>query len=293
MDCREVCDLLLAAEDVGADALARGPLAEHLAQCDACRGFAARLEDLERAWRAIPLGPECEQAKQAFLARLAASPATKPITRRRLLRRLVLASAASLLAGAGGWLFVENRQAEASDALLDSLLDWNLKLTQADSDEKRTQLYAEGAGQLESAIAHSHLPAEHSQVAAAMLENGKWLAAHRDPMREATRFDSLAHRLLGMARAAERRGKYQRMNRLMDQYNRAMERGFDLNVQRAETVAATDAERKQELQQLFTGWDGRVEELTQIEKSAPEPARKQAQRALRTLLTRRKKVGRS
>lgn len=290
MDCREVQQWLLSADDVRSAGWASEPAAEHLAGCAACRQFAAGLADLEQSWRSLPLGPECERSKHDFLQRLAARPVESRVSRRGLLRRVAAASAASLLAGAGGWLLVENRRAEASDALVDSLLEWNLRLTRADSDDERTRMYAASAPALTSAVAGANLPAEQSLLAGEMLETGRWLAGHRDPLAEAARLDELADRLLRMARAAERKGKYQRMNRLLDQYNRAMETGIDLNLRRAQNPAARDAFKQQKLDRLLARWEGRLAELTRIEPTAPEPTRKEIRRALNFHQKHRKKV---
>jgi len=291
MDCREVQDWLLSADDVRPEAWGQGPAAEHLSGCAECRQLAERLAGLEQAWRAIPLGPQCEQAKRRFLEQVAPRVAERRLSRRRLIERFAVASAASVLAGAGAWLFFENRRADASDDLVDSLLDWNLRLTQAGSADERSRVYSESGRSLEEAVARFRLPSEHSLLAAEMLENGKWLASHRDPLGEAARFDDVAGRLLRMARAAEKKGKYQRMNRLLDQYNRAMESGIDLNLVRAETSAATDARRQQKLQRLLDTWDDRVAELARIDETAPEPTRKRVQRALNNHQKQRKKAG--
>jgi hypothetical protein len=292
MDCREFQDWLLTADDVRPAAWPPGPAAEHVAGCADCRRFAARLADLEQAWRALPVDPQCARAKQAFLARLAPAPAAKPVTRRTLLRRVAWASAASLLAGTGGWLFLENQQANASDELLGSLLDWNLRLTQADSVAERNRLFTEAAPRLESAVSRSSLSEEHSQLAGLMLENGRWMAAHCDPVGEAARFDNLANRLLHLAQTAEQKGRYRRMNRLLQQYNRATESGINLNLERAEAKAASNAEQQQALKRLYTGWDGRTEQLNHIERTAPEPARQEIQRARRFHLKRPGRVSR-
>jgi hypothetical protein len=290
MDCREVQQWLLSADDVCPAAWPPGPAAKHLAECAECRQFAARLSDLEQAWREMPIGTQCEQSQQAFVERLAARPAEPRVSRRSLLQRLVWASAASLLAGAGGWLLFEERRAEASDALVDSLLDWNLRLTRATSADERARLYAQTAPQLASAVADARLPAEQSALAGEMLETGRWLAEHRDPLAEAARLDDLADRLLRMARAAEKKGKYQRMNRLLAQYNRAMETGIDVNLQRAQSPTARDAAKQQKLDRMLSGWEGRAEELARIEPTAPDPTRKEIQRALRFHQKHRKKV---
>lgn len=297
MNCREVQDWLLSAEDVRPEAWTAGPAAGHLAECAECRAYADRLAGLEQAWREIPLPGQCESSKQAFLDRLATRPAEEPVTRRRLLARVAWASAASLLGGAGGWLFLENQQAKASDDLVGSLLDWNLRLTRAESDAERARLYAESGPRLESAVVRSHLPAEHSRLAAEMLENGRWLASHRDPLGEALRFDRLADRLFRMAQAAEANGKYRRMARLLDQYGQALENGLDFNLQREERAAARDVHRQQKLQQklqrMLDGWDGRMRELARFEETVPDSTRKEIQRAIKVYQKHRKKAERT
>jgi len=288
MNCQEFQNWLLLADDVRPEAWPPGPASAHLAGCADCRQFTARLASLEQAWRTLPVDPQCAQAKQVFLERLTPMPAPRPVRRRTLLRRLVWASAASLFAAGGGaWLFLGNQQADASDELLGSLLDWNLRLTQAESVDERSRLFTEAAERLESAVSHSSLSEEHSQLAEIMLENGRWMAAHCDPVGEAARFDNLADHLLRLAQAAEQKGRYRRMNRFLEQYNRATESGIELNLERAEVAAASNTRQQQELDRLYTGWDGRMRHLSHIEPSAPEPARKEIQRARRFHLKRR------
>jgi len=285
MNCRQVQDWLLEAEDPRPQSSGPAEIAGHLHDCSVCRRFAEQLADLERTWRSLPVPREVERAKAAFLDRLGAPAVPLRLPERAVSRRHVLrwcaASAASLLAaGAGGWLLLSQREARAADDLLDRLVDWNLRLTHAASETERGQLYAEQAAQFRQALGVTNLPPEQAQLAADFLDNGAWLVSQQDPVVEADRFDGLADRLLQLARAAGTSGNQRRMQHLLKQYNRVLEAGIEVNVERAEAAGTLDFEHQRKLERLALGDAQRIQQLASLVSIAPDASRKEIQRAL-------------
>lgn len=293
MDCRNAQDWLLQAEDAWPDSRHAPEVAAHLRTCRDCRLLARRLETLAEAWQAVPLPEESEAAKRAFLDRLA-SPRPRPApperpTRRRFLRWCAASAASVLAVGAGGWLLVSDRQARAADELLDQLVDWNLHLTQAQSEAERSQVYADQAEQLQSAVDSLRVPEEQKTVAQSLLETGAWLAVRRDPIDEADRFHGLADRLLQLARTAEVRGNVRRMDRFLSQYNRVVESGIDVNVDRLEASGALDFEHQRKLERLALRDAQHLRQLATLLETAPGVSRAEIERALRRQKKRAKK----
>lgn len=298
MNCRQVQDRLLEAEDPRPDSCGATAIAGHLKSCDACRAFADRLVELEEAWRSLPEAAAAERAKAAFLERLDAraapiTPPPRPISRRRALRWCATAAASLLAAGAGAWLLLTQREARAADDLLDRLVDWNLRLTQAQSEAERSRLYHEQAERLRSALDGANLAADQAALAEDFWRNGAWLVAHCDAVAEADRFDSLADRLLQLARAAGTGGNHRRMNRLLRQYNRVLEAGVDLNVERAEALGTLDFEHQRKLERLALRDADRVQQLASLLEATPDASRKEIQRALRLHVKRAENPGRA
>jgi hypothetical protein len=288
MNCRDVQEWLLEAEDPRPQWCSLPAAADHLEACDACQRFANRLAQLEQTWQSLPAPPQADRAKAAFLQRLAepavpAAPTIQratPVSRRHVLRWCA-ASAASLLAtGAGGWLFLSQQEARGAEDLLDRLVDWNIRITDASSEAQRSQLYAEQAGQLRRALDGANLPPEQAKLAADFFENGAWLVSHRDPIVEAGRFDGLADRLLQLARAAGAGSNPKRMHRLLAQYNRVLESGIEVNVDRAEASGTLDFEHQRKLERLALGDGERMQQLAALLNGAPDSSRKDIQRAL-------------
>jgi len=289
MDCNEAQQRLLEADDRSVE-LTSPPLAEHLSVCAECRRLAADLDQLEAAWRAVPLPASCDAARQAFLAHLTPAPAPR-VARRVWLRRVAIGTAAAVVAGAGSWLWFDGSSAEA-DEVLDSLVDWNVRLTQAPSPDARRRLYREQRGALEARASKAGLRGEPSLLANALLENGQWLAAHADPLDEAARFNDLADRLMHAARDASRAGKARRAHRLWSQYDRMVEGGFGYNLLRAENVAA-DKPKKQRIDRLRAQSNARLDDLASLAADTPAPTDQQLQQLVKKHRKYAKKGGRA
>jgi hypothetical protein len=286
MNCREVQDWLLECDDPRPESCGWPAAAAHLQTCEACRLLATQLAQLEEAWRSLPLPVEAERAKAAFLERLCQPAGLRPrpapaVSRRRVLQWCVASTASLLAVGAGGWLLLDQREARATEDLLDRLVDWNLRLSRAPSQAERSQLYLEQADQLRLVLRGAKLPPDQSRLAEDFLENGAWLVQHQEPAVEAGRFDSLADRLLQLARAAGASGNHKRMNRLLGQYNGVLESGIEVNVERAEASGTLDFEHQQKLERLALGDADRIQQLASLLTSTPDASRKEIQRALR------------
>jgi hypothetical protein len=284
MDCRQVQDWLLEADEP--DQPWQSPeVMRHLEQCRPCRLMADRLTEIEDAWRLLPDPPEAERAKARFLADLPQvdrrNIPSRQLSRRRWLQWGMVAAAGCSAAGAGLFMLLPTHDARASDALLDELVDWNLRLTEAESAADRRRLYAERAAQLKSAVDQTEVPADQADLDQALLENGTWLASHRDPMGEATRFDGLADRLLDLAADAGEHRRFHQMDRLLKQYNRLMECGINPNVQRAEASGALDFEHQRNVERLALSDEKHLRILTSLLEQAPNASREEIENALK------------
>jgi hypothetical protein len=294
MDCREVQDWLLRADDLRSESCGSADADEHLEGCVDCRTLRGRLMALEQAWRELPLPGQSDLAKAAFLARLpkltaAAFPLGRHSSAHRLLRWVAAIAASLLIVGVGVWVFHGGQEAQASDDLLDELLDWNLRLTQAQSPDERSEVYARKAELLRSAIDKARLPREQADVAKTLLENGQWLARHQDPAIAAERFDGLAGRLLELAREAGEKGNHKRMNSLLRQYSLVVRSGVDPNVAIAEASGALDLENQRRLEKLALRDAEHVRELASLLEKAPDASRKEIAQALGAHDKKRKK----
>lgn len=293
MNCQQVREWLLEAENP----LAGQPadVAAHSANCAACREAAAELARLDSLWRSLPLPAEAERSKQAFLAGLACAPAARQAPPRRFSRRRILqwcaTSAAGLLvAGGGGWLVFSAQQAQAYDDLLDHLVDWNLRISQAHSQAERIRLYDQQANHLRAMIRKSKFSAEAVAVLNDYFDNGDWLVSHSDPVGEADRFSGLADRLLQLAAATDGARNSKRLNRLLRQYNRVLESGVEVKIAAAEASGAMDFEHQKKLEQLILADPQRIKNLAAILERSPHASRKEIEQAIRTYDKRKKKA---
>jgi hypothetical protein len=285
MNCPQVQDWLLSAEDPRPQWCGSAEIAAHLHDCSACRQFAQQLVGLEETWRSMPDPPQAERAKAAFLERLGApavpsQPSIQAVSRRHVLRWCAASAAGLAAAAAGSWLFLSQREAYAEEELLDRLVDWNLRLASAASESERSRLYTDEVGQFRLSLNGIRLPTEQAQLAVDFLKNGAWLVAEQDPLVEADRFDTLADRLLQLARAAGSSNNHRRMHRLLGQYNRLLETGIEVNVERAEAAGTLDFEHQRKLERLALGDAERMQQLASLLTIVPDASRKEIHRAL-------------
>src|SRR5262245_25487030 len=107
MICEQAQDLLCQSENAG-NLPASGALADHIAGCSGCRQFIQKLAQLEQAWREIPLPPDADVARHAFVQRLPQPPSLggeAPQSGRSLPSRWAVAASILLLLGLSAWLF--------------------------------------------------------------------------------------------------------------------------------------------------------------------------------------------
>ena len=172
------------------------------------------------------------------------------------------------------------RTGRGADDLLDGLVDWNLHLTEAQSEAERSRLYDEQAQHFRAQLQNAHLPADQVVLAEEFLTNGAWLVNHQDPVVEANRFNLLADRLLQLAQKSQSSGNHRRMHRLLRQYNRLLESGTEFNVERAERLGVLDSQNKGPLDHLLVRDPERVQVLASLLVNAPDTSRKEIEHAL-------------
>jgi hypothetical protein len=270
MDCRLAQEWLPDAADPA--------VAAHLRTCPACQRFAAAAGGLERAWRDLPLPPDAEAAKAAFLARL---PRRRPplvvVLWRRLPLRRGLGGLLLLAVGLGLLALLPAPQAQAAPDLVDRLVEWNLAIAEADSPAERQRRYADQAAHLESELRAGPVPAADAELARALFTNGTWLAGNDDPLAAAERFTDLtdrAHARLTKAAGAQDPN----LPRLLQRYHRLLQGGVQAHLDKSEADAPP--ERKGQLERLRRRDAERQQALAALLETTPEPTRKQIRQAL-------------
>lgn len=321
MDCREYRDRLLGAEDLCTASRSEPDLRAHAERCEACRQWVVRLTDLEQTWREAPPDPRIEASKHAFLARLHAGewlvsgseedgaevpagsearcPACQslraaPEDGRRSRRRFLqwtATSAAGLVAASGGlWLFLSSQSAAADD-VLDRLIDWDLRLTEAPSQNDRQRIYGAERDSLGSMVAKARFNTGLNKMAQALLAHGEWLVANRDPLVAAHRFDGLADGFLQSALESADAGDRRRLRRRLAQYSRLLEQGVDQNLNRAEGAGLSGSEPQEALDRFALGKSDRMQRLAVLWQQLPASEREEIQRAMQIHDNHAKKVG--
>jgi hypothetical protein len=283
MNCQRAQDWLLQADCPRRLEEAPAEVSGHVRTCADCQRLIARLERLERRWREEPLPASAAGARDAFLRRLPATPPAAVRLPRRTLPRWLMAAGVFLALGLGAWLLLPAPTVQASDDLVERLLDWNLDLSQAPSAADRARLYAERAPALEADLHKHGVPHGDREVAEKLLETAGWLAQHNDPVEEAERFNALADQFLERLHAATPHGDERLLARLARRYQRLAEQGLDRNLDRANAAASggTDAERKQRLERVLQRDARRAEAIDKLLEQMPDASRKEIRQALR------------
>jgi hypothetical protein len=252
MNCREAQDWLLQAEQPRQPDASPPAVADHLRTCPDCRRLVARVERLEADWRALPLPPGAERARQRFLDRRAARPPARgqPAARRGRLARWAAAILFLLTLGLGTWALTRPRPGQAPD-LVDRLIGLNLELSEAPSPDERERIFSDRAGPLRADLDRARLPDEERQLAEYLLETGAALAHQADPLEDAARFDALADRLLQRLRSASAQEEGRDLGRCARQYEQVLERGVDANLERAKAGKKLGPRQKQKIKGLL------------------------------------------
>jgi hypothetical protein len=210
----------------------------HFKACVACAKLARNLYKLEEAWRDLPLPEGCERAKADFLKKISKPTKTqkspqseesgkpekvKPMGRPWHPVRWV-AVAAMLFIGisAFSWmLFMPSQSNAAPSDIVDRLIDWNLDMTLADADERKSLLEKHEA-QLRKDLKkdETRLSLEERKMAEELLEAGVKLASNEDVLAEAEIITSIADKLADRASTAEASGNDKDKERCASHYDR-------------------------------------------------------------------------
>jgi hypothetical protein len=283
MDCTQAQHELLAADDLASGSLS-ADLADHLKSCAACAEMVARIRSVESAARDLPI-VNSPHIRDAFLKSLWRSPATanKKALGLHFNWRAMSAAAVLILAiGSVFWLLrsKESNRPIAADNTVDHLLDWNLKIADADSAETRANLFNAQFTTFKTQIDQIALPADQEQIAVKLLENGSWLSSHPDPLAGAEHFDEVANLVLDQLHAATTKDEPKTVERLSKQYNRLATHGFGPQLKRARTTHLDKPERKKRYDRLLTRREERNLRVQQILEASPNASKKEIRRQL-------------
>ena len=287
MNCMQAREHIFAADVLCEDAFG-DELVAHLGVCEECRAMLARLRSVEDAIRALPTPAESEAAKGAFLRRLRwAKPAGRPgavfrhMSLRPAWRAVAMAASVLILIGLVGWLLFSGgvETAMASDAVLDRLVAWNVELGQAESSEECERILAQTAS-LEQAMNQVRLTANEKNLAAALLENGKWLSYNTDPLARAERFQQLADLLVKRLESATAAHEPKTIARLSRYYGVVQSRGFDPQMARVESMDSDKPERSRRWRRLKGVNAAMQAQVRELAKQLPDVTRRQILRDL-------------
>lgn len=231
MNCQSAQNWLLQAEDLRPKSWPKD-LVAHVQTCAACVKVANTLSKLEKTWHEQPIATECAQAKARFLSTLSKPVPPSPILRRLLSRmpptRYLAAVAILLIALTPfAWMLLSPSQSHASSDVVDRLLDWNLEMTNA-SPEKRKTLLEEHEPALRKDLlkAQPKLAPEERELAENLLAHGVWLASHHDDtLEEADRVNHLAEKLAGRVETVVKKGNPKDSEHAQLHYYKFMQRG--------------------------------------------------------------------
>lgn len=257
MLCQTIHDWLMNADDPSRP----NPLvADHIAGCTLCQEFAAELIGLETAVRSHPTPPSVLANRDAFLARIA-NTVPPPVRNRQIGQIVAICAtmAASLIVGlvTAWFIWRESSQpdhpspnstvAHAEPSVVEDLVEWNLRLTEADGVADRERLVRERLPELQASVRSAKLTPHDRTLAENLLSHGQRLGSTNDPVEEAEGFHELADTLLARLDSVvedQRRSEfYARL------YSKVIDRGVDANLDRAERQALK-AEKQSRVQTL-------------------------------------------
>jgi hypothetical protein len=192
----------------------------------------------------------------------------------------MLTTAAVLLLGLGLLLF-RPAESQASEDLLDRLLDENLALADVHSLQERTRVYEERIKPLTVRVPSANLGPEDRLLAGNLAETAAWLLQHDDPVEQAERFQIVAGYALTRMRGAAQQKAADAVARAAQRYQR-LEEKVQRNLERARARPLTPAKQRK-LERISSRDAERIQVLTDLVQHAPDPSRKEIRKVLKEL----------
>jgi hypothetical protein len=280
MNCEQARDWLLHSEDPRPEACPSAEVAGHLAGCDACRSFAARLTAVEQAWRDQPAPAEAERARVAFLNRLPTPVrSAKPQAAAGGLLRWATAALLMLAVGAVVWTLAPTPTAHASSPLIEQLVDWNLSLAQAPDQTERARIFADKETQLKQASQNAKLTPEERELVGLLLETGSKLATDADPVDSAEQLSNVADKLVERLTVAAKGKDRTAVDRYAQLQAKVSERGVSTQLVRAEETGVLNFEKERRIEKLVLRDSKRMNTLVDLLEVNPDLSRKDIRQA--------------
>lgn len=281
---------MILAADSAIDLAAAPQLAEHIQSCAECRGVATKLQKLERAVAHMPAAEGADAARHAFLARLGGAQSVQVAAAPRPLRFrnkpvIRLALAASILL-AIGLLFILTdfspvQKAEANETVVDRLVDWNLQLADAESDQQRQVIFAD-LGPLKSDLDRSHLAAPDRQLAQKLIDSGTSSMSHdNDEIDQAQRLGELADAVLERMDGASESRDVEALGSLGRNFAILSNVSVPAKLARAKASAGADLDRLHRIANAFHLDENRSQKLEKLLDKSPDISRNAIRRALK------------
>lgn len=271
MDCDAARDRLLSSDD---PARPEAELAGHLDGCPACRALAAELVGLEAAVRAYPTPRSAVARRDAFLTSLT-STSPRPIRVRHLAAVFAALAACVVVAVAAVAVLRPTPPdtpivAQADPTVVEQLVEWNLKLSEADEPTDREKLVRDRLPDLQAAVESARLSADDRSLAEQLLTQGRKFGSAADPVDEAEAFHVLADTLL--IRLDTSADDPARSVTLAKMYSQVVDRGVDRNLDRAEKQALK-IEKQARVQDLRKAKKKQAAQAAAVAERIPESAR--------------------
>jgi len=271
MNCDAARDRLLTSDD---PARSDADVAGHLAGCPSCQALAAELASLEGSVRALPLPSSVLARRDAFLANLA-PVGPRPIRVRHIAAAFAALAASVVIAVAAVAVLRPTHPdtpvvAQADPSVVEDLVEWNLKLSEADEPADCEKLVHDRLPDFEAAVASAPLSVEDRALAEQLLAQGRKFGSTGDAVDEAEAFHLLADTLL--VKLDTSAADPDRSVTLAKMYTQVVDRGVDRNLERAERQALR-AEKQARVQELRKAKKKQAARAAAIAERISEPAR--------------------
>jgi hypothetical protein len=298
MNCSQVQDQLFAAEALEPEAL-DAELAAHIAHCETCAAMLAKLRRLEQTAGELPPIDGSFVAQQGFLSRLQDAPhAIIPASHSHhrsthWLRsavvsapRMALAASVLLAVALVLWLLGPNAvpKASASEAIVDQLVDLDVRLASAESLEERGQIFSLSAGPLQAAIARGGLTHKDRELAQKLFDTGSSLSRSADPLNGAQGFADVADLLLKRMKAASAAKDIHTLRRLSQNYALVSSSGLSDELARAMQTRPSHVSKKDrdtKLEEMLRQDAELRRRFEQFLEESPDASRKEIYKALK------------